>query len=73
MSHQPTQLLGLNIEHGKIARSLKISCPTVLNGMLENTGMTGAYPTTSPVMNPEPTDLIQWWLMLIICGGKSVA
>ena len=25
--------------------------------MLENTGMTRAYPTTSPAMNPEPTDL----------------
>ena len=55
---EPTQLLGLNIEHDKVARSLKISCPTVLNGMLENTGMTGAYPTTSPAMNPEPNDLI---------------
>ena len=48
---EPMQLLGLNIEHDKIARSLKISCPAVLNGMLENTGMTGAYPTTSPAMN----------------------
>ena len=55
---EPTQLLGLNIEHDKIARSLKISCPTVLNDMLENTGMTGAYPTTSPAMNSEPNDLI---------------
>jgi len=55
---EPTQLLGLNIERDKTARSLKISCPTVLNDMLENTGMTGAYPTTSPAMNPEPTDLI---------------
>ena len=55
---EPTQLLGLNIERDKTARSLKISCPTVLNDMLENTGMTGAYPTTSPAMNPEPSDLI---------------
>ena len=40
---EPTQLLGLNIEHDKTARSLKISRPTVLIDMLENTGMTGAY------------------------------
>ena len=53
---EPTQLLGLNIERDKTARSLKISCPTVLNDMLENTGMTGAYPTTSPAMNPESTN-----------------
>ena len=52
------QLLGLNIERGKTARSLKISCPTLLNGMLEKTGMTGVYPTTSPAMNPEPNGLI---------------
>ena len=45
---EPTQLLGLNIEHNKTARSLKISCPTVLNDMLQDTGMTGVYPTTSP-------------------------
>ena len=55
---EPTQLLGLNIERVKTARSLKTSCPTVLNDMLENTGMTGVYPTTSPAMNPEPNDLI---------------
>ena len=55
---EPTQLLGLNIEHNKVARSLKISCPTVLNDMLQDTGMTGAYPTTSPATNPEPKDLI---------------
>ena len=45
LSRQPTQLPGLNIERDKTARSPKISCPTVLNDMLENTGMTGAYPT----------------------------
>ena len=26
--------------------------------MLENTGMTGAYPITSPAMDPEPNGLI---------------
>ena len=31
---------------------------TVLNDMLQDTGMTGAYPTTSPATNPEPKDLI---------------
>ena len=55
---EPTQLLGLNIEHNKAARSLKVSCPTVLNDMLQDTGMTGVYPTTSPATNPEPKDLI---------------
>ena len=50
---------GLNIERDKAARTLKIACPTVLlNGMLENNDMTGAYPTTSPAMNPKPNDLI---------------
>ena len=36
---EPTQLLGLNIERDKTARSLKISCPTaavLLNDMLPN-------------------------------------
>ena len=49
-----------------MARSLKISCPTVLNDMLENAGMTGAYPTTSPAMN-----IYHDWTMAMVWGGAE--